>query len=372
MKILFCTNQVNTHGGIERILCQKINSLIQDFGHEVMLLTFDQKNQNSVYELNKNVISEDLNINYHAGVSYFHPKNLIHALQHFLKLKKSIKKFKPEIIISISYTPDQYFLPFISKKIPKIKELHASGIVVGEIALTGNKFAIFFKKKLIQIFKKYDKLIVLNKDEIQYFEDYNTIVIPNFTDFSILKELIREKTIIAAGRIAEVKNFEELAVIWSKIHLKFPDWQVKIFGNGSQQSIKKLKQKIDILGISNSFFLLPSTKNIQEEFQKSELYVMTSLNECFPMVLLEAQVCGLPIVSYDCPNGPRNIINDNDDGFLIPIHDTNDFAEKLSLLMTRKDLRAEMSRKSKKNVLKFNKNDIMSDWNKLFKSLINK
>ena len=372
MRILYCTNQLYVHGGIERILSQKMNALVQDYGHEVYLLTFEQKDQNFVYNLNKKIIFNDLRINYLSGKSYYNPKNIIKIVKHFFKLKSAITRIKPDIIISISFTPDQYFLPFIDKKIPKIKELHSSGIIVSKCANQGKVFKVWFNNKLIDVFNKYNSLVLLNKDEKKYFPKANTFEINNFTDFVVEKNIEKENTIIAAGRIVPAKQFEELAIIWKKIHLNFPDWKNKIFGDGDPNTIINLKKTVSELKIENSFLIFEATKNIKLEMQKSKVYAMTSQTECFPMVLLEAQICGLPIISYDCPNGPRNIINNEVDGFLIEDKNRILFAEKLSFLLTNKDLLIKMSQNSSVNVNRFNKSKIMTIWNNLFQEVLKK
>ena len=372
MRILYCTNQLYVHGGIERILSQKMNALVQDYGHEVYLLTFEQKDQNFVYNLNKKIIFNDLRINYLSGKSYYNPKNIIKIVKHFFKLKSAITRIKPDIIISISFTPDQYFLPFIDKKIPKIKELHSSGIIVSKCANQGNGFKVWFNNKLIDVFNKYNSLVLLNKDEKKYFPRANTFEINNFTDFVVENNIEKENTIIAAGRIVPAKQFEELAFIWKKIHLNFPDWKIKIFGDGDAYIIINLKKIVSELQIENSFLIFEATKNIKLEMQKSKVYAMTSQTECFPMVLLEAQICGLPIISYDCPNGPRNIINNEVDGFLIEDKNRILFAEKLSFLLTNKDLLIKMSQNSSVNVNRFNKSKIMTIWNNLFQEVLKK
>ncbi len=372
MRILYCTNQLYVHGGIERILSQKMNALVQDYGHEVYLLTFEQKDQNFVYNLNKKIIFNDLRINYLSGKSYYNPKNIIKIVKHFFKLKSAITRIKPDIIISISFTPDQYFLPFIDKKIPKIKELHSSGIIVSKCANQGKGFKVWFNNKLIDVFNKYNSLVLLNKDEKKYFPRANTFEINNFTDFVVENNIEKENTIIAAGRIVPAKQFEELAFIWKKIHLNFPDWKIKIFGDGDAYIIINLKKIVSELQIENSFLIFEATKNIKLEMQKSKVYAMTSQTECFPMVLLEAQICGLPIISYDCPNGPRNIINNEVDGFLIEDKNRILFAEKLSFLLTNKDLLIKMSQNSSVNVNRFNKSKIMTIWNNLFQEVLKK
>lgn len=367
MRILYCTNQVSNHGGIERILSQKINYLLND-GYEVFLTTFEQSNRPDVYALGNRISRFDLDINYHSNYSYFHPKNLIKILKHYFRLQRLIKKIQPDIIVSISYTPEQFFLPFIQTQIPKIKELHSSGVVVG---ISGKDEGKSIKGKLTNIFKKYDGLVVLNKDEIPYFEGCNTVVIPNFTDFnSNVQELDnKEKTVIAAGRIAPVKQFHELIHIWKMIHHDFPEWQFKLFGDGDLKLREELQNLIISLDLSSSFLLMPSVEDLQKEMEKASIYAMTSATECFPMVLLEAQVCRLPIVSYDCPNGPRNIIKDEINGVLVPQNNRLLFAQKLSELMKDNVLREKMGKKAKESVTIFSKEKVMTQWGDLFMNL---
>ena len=368
MRILYCTNQLSVHGGIERILSQKINHLLEE-GHDIHLITFEQKNDPDVYPLNSRVSRIDLQIKYDNKRSYFHPKNLISILKHYSRLKNKIKKIQPELIISVSYTPDQFFLPFMETTIPKVKELHSSGVVVGFL---GKKKRHSLKRRLTDIFKKYDAVVLLNKDEIPYFEGCNSIVIPNFIDIQTSANVLhcKEKTIIAAGRIAPVKQFQELIYIWNLVHPHFPDWRFKLFGDGEQYLLTELQNLISSLGLSSSFLMYSSIDNLQEEMGKASIYAMTSQTECFPMVLLEAKSCGLPIVSYDCPFGPRNIIRNGMDGYLISQNDRISFARKLSQLMNNTTLRTTIAASTIKNVDVFSKEEIMKQWNKLFCKIV--
>lgn len=367
MRILYCTNQLSNHGGIERILSQKINYLLNN-GYEVYLITFEQSSEPDVYPLNNKLTRFDLGINYQSNYSYFHPKNLIKILKHYFRLQRLIKKIQPDIIVSISYTPEQFFLPFIQTQIPKIKELHSSGVVVG---ISGKGESKSIKEKLTHIFKKYDALVVLNKDEIPYFDGCNTVVIPNFTDFNSKDQALenKEKIVIAAGRIAPVKQFHELIHIWKMIQHDFPEWQFKLFGDGDLVLREELQNLIISLDLSSSFLLMPSVDDLQKEMEKASIYAMSSATECFPMVLLEAQVCGLPIVSYDCPNGPKNILQDESNGFLVPQNDRLLFAQKLSELMKDNVLREKMGQKAKENVAIFSKEKVMTQWDDLFMNL---
>lgn len=368
MKILYCTNQLSTHGGIERMLSQKINFLLQQNEDEVFLATFEQLGMPDVYPLDNRVARFDLAIHYCKNKSYFHQKNLFKILKHYFKLRSLIKKIQPDIIVSVSYTPEQFFLPFIQKQIPKIKELHSSGIVVG---ISGKKEKKSIKENLTSIFKRFDALVVLNKDEVPYFEGCNTVVIPNFTDFKsdLSTKCVKEKTIIAAGRIAPVKQFQELVHIWKMIHNNCTDWKFKLFGDGEPKLVEELQELIQSFNLESSFLLMPATTNLQEELEKASIYAMTSETECFPMVLLEAQISGLAIVSYNCPFGPRNIVNNGYDGYLVSQDNREDFAKCLSELMFNESKRNYLGGNARQNVICFSKENVMAQWNNLFTQL---
>lgn len=362
MRILYLTDQVYLHGGAERILTLKLNHFIEFYDYDVHLLTTEQKNKKPVYFLNSKIKSKDLEINYHRELSYFHPKNLFKSIIHFYKLKKEIKRIKPDVIISLSYSPDQYFLPIIEKRIPKLKEFHSSN---------NNYKPSFLRATLDKMFVKYDALIVLNETEKSYYTNKNKIVIPNFTDFkpNPVEIFKRQKIVIAAGRIAPVKQFDKLIEIWKGISLDYPEWKLKIFGDGDPVILKKINQLIEEYNLTETAFVLPSTNNIQEEMQKASVFALTSYEECFPMVLLEAQACSLPIVSFDCPNGPRYIINNNSDGILVEKNNIEEFRKALRLLLNDQELRIKFGNNARNNVQKFSKEKVMQKWSDVISSL---
>ena len=365
LKILYVTNQFYLHGGIEKMLSQKINYFIEEYGYEVILCTSEHYKNEYVYPLNNKTKHIDLEINYSRTKSYFHPKNLLKVVRHFRKLKQTLKIEQPDIVISVNFTPEQYFLPFIEKHIPKIKEFHSSGVTIKKSkSLLGR-----FKGSLFDIFERYDSLIVLNKDEVKYYPFKNVQVIPNFIEVEKGLEIEnRNKTIIAAGRIAPVKQFDHLIQAWGLIANQFPDWDVKIFGDGDDELSKKLHEQLLQNNIPR-IKLMGATTQLTLEMQKASIYAMTSITECFPMVLLEAQNAGLPIVSYNCPNGPRNIINNNEDGVLVQNQSIDDFANALSNLINEKNVRLKMGIKAKNNSLNFAPSLIMEMWNKLMLNL---
>lgn len=368
MKILYVTDQMYLHGGIEKMLSQKINYWISYYGYEVLLCTSEQRNKEFVYATDAKLQHIDLGINYSRQSSYFHPKNIIRSISHFTALRKLIKKEQPDIIVSVNYTPEQYFLPFIEKGIPKVKEFHSSGVTIKKPNNTIDKL----KHLLFLLLGRYQAQVVLNVDEKKYYPFRHLHVIPNFIEIKeIAAPLQREKTILAAGRIAPVKQFDHLIKAWATIAADFPEWQVKIFGDGDEVLSSKLEQLIQELNVPN-IYLMGATVHLDQEMQKSSIYAMTSETECFPMVLLEAQAAGLAIVSYDCPNGPRNIITPDLDGILTPLNEIAIFAEKLTALLKKENKRKDMGIAAKEKINHFSTEKVMDQWNGLLQNILAK
>lgn len=366
MKIMYVSDQLYLHGGIEKMLAQKINYWIANYGYEVVLCTSEQQNNDFVYAVDSKLKHIDLCINYFRDQSYFHPKNLLKSISHFNSLRRLIKKEKPDVIISVNYTPEQFLLPFIAKQIPKVKEFHSSGVTLNN---KPNTIIDKLKYQLFLLLGRYQAQVVLNEDEKKYYPFQHLFVIPNFITLNAIEEpLIREKTIISAGRIASVKQFDHLIKAWSLIAQDFPEWQVKIFGDGDETLSVKLKEIIREFKVPN-IHLMGATSHLHEEMQKASVYAMTSATECFPMVLLEAQGAGLPIISYDCPNGPRNIIRTKQDGCLTPLNEISIFAEKLGIFITNESERKNIAVVAKHNVVHFSSKIVMEQWNDLLLKL---
>src|SRR5690554_7437590 len=347
------------------MLSQKIRYLIEEFNYDVVLCTSEHYNNPFVYSMPEKLRHIDLKINYIKSKSYFHPANLLRAIVHYKRLKQIIKEEQPDVILSVNFTPEQYFLPFIAKQIPKVKEFHSSGINLNQ---QQGIFGIF-PQRLFQLFGKYDRLIVLNPDEKQYYPFNNVSVIPNFIKLSPqIDSSKKENTIIAAGRLGPVKQFDHLIMAWSQIAIRFPDWQVKIFGDGDEQLKSELNHLITSLQIPN-INLMGSTKYLKEEMERAAVYAMTSATECFPMVLLEAQGAQMALISYDCPHGPRNIITTNKTGVLTPHNDIDEFATMLEDLLSDCRKRKRLGQEAQQEVKAFSTPEIMSLWQTLFNEL---
>ena len=372
MRIVFLVDQIYMHGGIERVLSIKANYLADIEGYEINIITTEQKNKPYCYSLSNKINIKDIGINYIRNKSYFHPINLSKVPNHIQKIKKELNSIKPDVVVVCSHSTDTYFIPFLVKKIPKIKEFHFSKYIEEK---TRNSKKITFKKVFLKfadyVQSKYDRLVVLNETEATYYKSSNKEIISNPLTF--FPENVSELTnniVISVGRIAPVKGYDQLIDIWKLVSEVELNWELHIYGDGDKNYIEKLQQQIKKNKLSNNIYLKGSCENIKEKMLNSSIFVMTSLNECFPLVLLEAQSSGLPIISYDCPFGPRNIIK-NESGILVELHNTNNFANELISLIQNKNMRLIFGKNARENSKQYKIEHVMNLWKKMFTNLIN-
>ncbi len=369
--IVFIIDQVYMHGGIERVLSVKANYLASLSNYNITIITTEQKNKVSCYNFHEAISFVDISINYHRNKSYFHPKNLLKLPKHIFKLKKEFRKIKPDVIVVCSHSTDTYFLPFISKHIPKVKEYHYSKYIEEPIRNNNRKsFKKYFLNFSDFVNTKYDNIITLNKTEASHYTSKNVITIPNpLTFYPKHVSTLDHKIVIAVGRIATVKGYDQLIDIWEKVNLSKPNWKLYIYGEGDFDYTKTLQKKIVDKGLKDIIKLKGSVTNVEKELLKASIFVMTSINECFPLVLLEAQSCGLPIISYDCPYGPRNIIDKNT-GILIPVANQQQFSNAILKIIEDRDLRISMGKNARINSIKYQVSNIMEQWDAMFNNLI--
>lgn len=363
MHFIFLIDQIYRQGGAEKVLIQKANYLVEQLNYQVTILTTEQNSNSPYFQLNANVAVVDLEVNYERDKSFISCSNLLKVPKHFIELKKALKNLKPDIVILVNFTFDFYTLPFILQKVPKWKEYHSSRYFEYQKRIDNTSKLANIKYYLNDwIESKYDRIIVLNPDEQNYYSSANISVVPNSIDMREETALLTKKQVIAAGRIAPVKNFQDLIEAWKIIYERYPDWQLHIYGDSYLDTKDILKQKVHENKLENVVIFKESVNDLASTMVDYSIYAMSSLTECFPMVLLEALSVGLPIVSYDCPNGPRHIIQSPSDGLLVANQDPKALAKGLLELIANVDLRKKMGVIAKKNSSKFAASSIMHDW----------
>ncbi|HYJ68534.1 MAG TPA: glycosyltransferase family 4 protein [Nocardioidaceae bacterium] len=175
------------------------------------------------------------------------------------------------------------------------------------------------------------------------------------------------KVVVAAGRLEPQKAFDRLIKAYAPLAASRPDWRLDIYGAGSTKPA--LKKLIDDLGVGSNVTLRGYSRDISTALAQSSIYALSSKFEGFPMVLLEAMSVGLPMVAYDCPRGPAEIVRDGVNGRLVSNGDRPAFTAALEQLMDSQRLRQHMGAASRADAADYAMPNIIERWTKLFTRL---
>jgi glycosyltransferase involved in cell wall biosynthesis len=355
MRLLYIVPSCNTEGGVARVLSLKTNYLVKNLGYEIHILTQNNGNFSSFYPFSAKIVFHDMIL---KGSSF----RFINSYRKVLS--SEIKAINPDVILVCDNGLKAFTIPFILQtKIPIIFESHGSKFIEEKRPnkyLSSTRMKLLFKAFSANMFTKF---VALSNESLNEWDVKNGLVIPNplwlKTNISAKTE---SKKVIAVARHSYEKGLDRLLIIWHRIAKMNPDWILEIYGKDTvdlKEAAKKMKIDSEIL-----FF--DPVKNIEEKYCESSIYVMTSRSEGFPMALLEAMAAGLPCVAYDCPCGPRAIIRDNVNGFLIEDGNADLFVEKLNDLIENETLRREVGKNARLSSEKYNIDEIMQTWNQLF------
>lgn len=363
MKLLYIVSKVNNAGGVARVFSIKLNYLIENFGYEVHVLTQNKGNFPLFYSFHEKIVFHDMILE-GSIFSFFN--------SYRKSLKNNAESIKPDIIIVSDNGLKAYLIPFIlSNKIPIVFECHGSKFV--ELKFLKKNYVSQVKSYFKYLFKdfcsnKFSKFVALSNENLKEWNLKDGMVIPNPSWMETEKvSNLKSKKVIAVARNSYEKGLDRLLVIWKKVVVKHPDWILEIYG----ESVIDLSSLIRNLDLENNVNLNEPVKNIADKYLFSSVYVMTSRSEGFPMVLLEAMASGLPCIAYDCPSGPRAIIEDGKNGFLVKDGNVDSFVEKLEKLIENENLRIEMGKKANESTKKYKIETIMQQWKSLFESLAN-
>lgn len=360
MKILYLTNDISVLGGIEKILLMKAEYFSKNFKYDVTILTQNNKKNYFFSSAMENKSFKVISFNKNLYNNFF--LRQFQRIVYFFELHKLVLNKNYDLIISTGSIVD-VFLPFLKNKAKIIKEIHTTKKI---------KINIFSFKYLYNIIqeiwlKKYDKVVILTNEDKRNWKLSNLKVIANSLPFYSEKiSKCENKKIISVGRLEYEKGYDILIDVWKIISKKYPDWILEIYGDGRER--KKLQEKINILGLEKTFLLRGATENIQDKYLESSIYVMSSRFEGFGLVLIESMSCGLPVVSFDCPCGPKDIIKNKEDGFLIKFGDIEAMAEKIEYLILNKEKRKLFGKNARNNVQRFSQKNIMNQWKELFEN----
>lgn len=379
LKIVYCTPALYMAGGVERVLTLKANYFAEHFGYDITIVLTEGKDKPLFYPLSNkiNIVNLDVNFEELWTCSFVKKVFVYLSKQRIFKkrLTAELMHIRPDITVSL-LRREINFINDIKDGSKKIGELHVNranyrNFEEGDANFLKNLFAKFWMRSLVSHLKQLDKFIVLTEeDKASWTELSNVEVIPDPLAFDITEvSPLKAKRVIAVGRYVYQKGFDLLLQAWAKIEKLFPDWELAIYGMGDRSSYENLAQQ---LGINmNRCHLNGSTQNIRKEYLESSLFVFSSRFEGFGMVLIEAMACGLPVVSFDCPCGPKDIVSHDEDGLLVPSGDIDKLANAMSQLMDSYELRHQMAKNAIGNVRRFQIDEIADRWQLLFEDVLN-
>lgn len=376
-KIVYCTPALYMAGGVERVLTLKANYFAEHFGYDITIILTEGKDKPLFYPLSDKVKIINLNIGFEElwGCSFIKKVLIYLKKQHRFRkaLTQELMRLRPDITISL-LRREINLITSIKDGSKKIGELHVNranyrNFESAESNVIKNLFSKFWMKNLVQHLRRLDGFVTLTKEDLlQWPELKNVVVIPDpLAFYPTSKSPLESKRVIAVGRYAYQKGFDLLLRAWEKVEKQTSDWELVIFGQGDRSPYDSL---VDELHIDRQrCHLNGPTENIISEYLNSSVFVFSSRFEGFGMVLVEAMACGLPVVSFDCPCGPKDIVSSGVDGILVENGNIDKLSEAIvSLIQDEKKLR-RMACNAIDNVQRFNIEQVAQRWKSLFESV---
>lgn len=378
MRIVYVTDALAVWGGMERVLADKMNVLAGQYGCEVTLLSTNQGEHKLTYELHRNVRHIDLGVRLQQEYQYRGLRKILkkRELKQILKnrIKRAIENLKPDVVVCVKLD----FVPVLADLKGDIRLVVESHTLchsekMDEVGLLRRLYIWSLKRSI----RKAGAVVALTEGDANDWKDYNdnVHVIPNVVhlndqgDRSLIpflgKDIKRPVPLIYVGRFSKQKDIDSLLRIWAIIHQQYPDWRLDIYGEGELKEhylsiIHKMNANINVY---------EPTADIMEVYREHSILLLTSLYEPFGLVLPEAMSCGLPVVAFDCPFGPADIITDGVDGYLIEDRDVELFAQRVGQLISDYDLRVKMGKAGIASSKRYQASRIMPQWIQLFEQL---
>lgn len=371
MKLLYVENTLANHGGIERVITDKLNWLVEYGGCEVCLLVANQGSHPIVFPLNPKVECHDLGIMFHQMYHYSGWKryHLFFQRQQLFRQRMAawIQSFSPDVIICtrLEYIPS---IIKISSKIPVVFESHNT--LLSYKSERNSFFRDCQIRWCLRAVKKIQMIVALTHNDALEWKKLNPRVqvisnVVHLNDTGKNSDCC-SKSVMFVGRYTYQKDIPSLLHIWSMVSQRHPDWQLHVFGGyGSEQD----KLQSQIRGMEMNIVVHEPTSTIYEDYLRSSMLLMTSHYEPFGLVLPEAMSCGLPVIAFDCPYGPAEIITDGVDGFLIRDRSIEDYVDKVCLLMEDEKLRRRIGQNGVQSAQRYEANRVMPHWIVLFEQL---
>lgn len=352
-KILFIINGVSI-GGAERVVSILANALVQN-GYDVNILAFH--NSDKSYNLDKKIkviFSDKISSNF-----------FFKRIDRIKMIRKAIKENDIDIVIAFS---THYILSSIVANFGMKKKI--IGSERNDPAQVKNRLIVFLRNHL---YPKLDCLVLQTEDAKNYFSkkiQSKSQIILNPLNAELPEPYIgvREKKIITFCRIEPQKNIKMLLDAFELFYNSNKDYELLIYGEGSEK--EKMKEYAASLKSNNSIVFFPFTNNIYDIAKKCSLFVLTSNYEGLSNSMLEALALGIPTIVTDCPcGGAKMVINDGENGFLVPVGDYKKMAEMMEFVLSNDEIAKKVSKNSIKIRDELDQEKICTQWIKVIKGV---
>ena len=361
MKVVYEIERLTVSGGIQRIMIDKANYMADTLGWDVTIIVLMRGCSESKYAISPCVKVVCLDVKpldrTRTNILYKVWRGPRMCVDSLLRLYRTLNEMKPNVYVTCQTIGAMSCVLHI----PGMKKVYESHLALEYMPHRGLQRWCALKA---------DVIVTLTEKDAKNFSDAKRVVV--ISNFSLLRAEgapdYAVKRCVALGRLTKQKNYPRMIEIWKRISEKNPDWTLDIYGEGEERTL--IENIINEAGMAGRIVLHGNTDDVVSAMQSASIYLMTSRMEGFPLALVEAMKCGLPIVAFDCDFGPSEVIGNGTTGFLVPYSDDADFVELLQTLMSDEKLRKDMGDTAKKEVERFSCESIMKRWQQLFESII--
>ncbi len=372
LKIVYVTPALYMAGGVERVLTLKASYMAEHYGYDITIVLTEGKDKPTFYPLSDKVKVVNLDLNFEElwQASFLKKTVLYLRKQHQFKrlLRKLLMSLRPDITVSL-LRREINFINSIPDGSRKIGELHINRSNYRNYDAEGGSrmkrlFARWWSASLVSHLKQLDRLVVLTeRDRASWVELDNVMVIPDPLSFVPLQQsTLSNRRVVAVARYSHEKGIDLLLQAWALVEQQNDDWQLDIYGEGDRQPYELLASRLGLKRCT----LHGRTNDVERAYCESSLFVLSSRFEGFGIVIVEAMACGLPVVAFDCPWGPRSIISNGEDGLLAGQGDVADLSRLLLSLMDDPARLTAMAAAAVRNVQRFRIERIAEQWKLLF------
>ncbi|WP_024994862.1 glycosyltransferase family 4 protein [Phocaeicola paurosaccharolyticus] len=378
MKIVYIIGGIYGPNGMSYILSQKVNYLADNTDYKIYVVLTEQEGMPLYYRLSDKVELVNFDINFDE----LDTMPLLKKVYHFSKKQCIYKRrltnylcnLRPDITVS-AMRREINFINNVPDGSKKVGELHFNKSNYREFnksflpSFVNQFITRLWREKLIHEIKRLDQFVVLSHEDLEAWTELdNVIVIPNSIPyFPSSSSTCKGHKVIAVGRYTYQKGFDMLIDAWRIVSQRHPYWKLNIYGSGDNEIYQSLA---DSKQVGDSIFCHSAVNNIYEKYLESSIFVLSSRYEGFGLVLAEAMSCGIPVVTFTCPCGPKDIVTDKVDGIWVEPNNVNDLADKICYLVEHEDERIKMGEEAAKSSKRYCQNIIMKQWIDLFDGLI--